>query len=470
MPRRPLSEQVILLTGATSGIGLATARTLAEAGAKLVLVARGADDCAALAAELPDALAAPADVADRDALRAAAQAGIDRYGRIDTWINDAGVAIYGTVEEVPIEDQRRLFETNYWGALHGMLEAVRLHRAGNGPAKIVTVGSQLSDRAMILQGPYSASKHAVKAVTDALRMEVEREGLDLSITLVKPGSVDTPYMEHARSYLGSEGTVNPPRAYAPEVVARGIAWACENHIRDLDVGGAGWLTAKAGRVAPRLTDLGMQLLGRMLQTSEQPPRPGMRDNLETSARAGETRSNQPGPRARETSLMMQAQMHPGAALGIAGATLAVAVAATALRPRAAPRRPAGPVVTPSIRELRTSRPDLHAFEITGTVGRDDMAAMGRRMLDVFDASPGEVDMLLVFEGFEGSEALAGLSWPSVVSQIRSLGNVRRYVTAGAPPAAGAMVEAMGKVIPVKTEAFDAPGEAWASLGATRLAG
>ena len=474
---RPLSEQVVLLTGATSGIGLATARRLSEGGAKLILVARGAEDCAALAAELPQALAAPADVADAEALGAAAQAGIDRWGRIDTWINDAGVAIYGRVEEVPVEDQRRLFETNYWGALNGMLEAVRLHRAGSGPAKIVTLGSQLSDRSMIFQGPYSASKHAVKAVTDALRMEVEREGLDLSITLVKPGSVDTPYMEHARSYLDAEGTVNPPRAYAPEVVADGIAWACTHHIRDLDVGGAGWLTAKAGRIAPRLTDLGMELLGKLLQTSDQPPRPGMRDNLETSARAGETRSNQPGPRARETSLLMQAQMHPVGALAVAGGALAVAalIAGRTRRGSGAPaaaamRRATSPLVTSTIREVAAPRDDLFAFEITGTVTRDDMAAMGRRMIDVFDAAPGKVDMLLIFDRFEGSEPLAGLSWLALRSRTESLWHVHRYVTAAAPAAASAMVEAMGHVMPVKAEAFDTAAEAWRFLGVAMTRG
>jgi NADP-dependent 3-hydroxy acid dehydrogenase YdfG len=314
---RPLSRQVVLLTGATSGIGLATARRLSQAGARLILVARGEEECRALADELPDAIAAPADVADRAALAAAASAGIDRWGRIDTWINNAGVAIYGTVEQVPLAEQKRLFDTNYWGALNGMLEAVRLHRQGGAPAKIITLGSQLSDRAMIDQGPYSASKHALKGITDALRMEVEREGLELSITLIKPGSVDTPYMEHARNHLGAEGTRNPPRTYAPELVARGVSWACENHIRDLDVGGAGWLTAKAGVIAPALTDLGMALAGRFFQTSGKPPRRGMRDNLESSARAGETRSGQPGGRARETSLLMRAEMHPRAALALA---------------------------------------------------------------------------------------------------------------------------------------------------------
>lgn len=463
---RPLCEQVVLLTGATSGIGLATARKLSEEGASLILVARGVQDCEALAAQLPGALAAPADVSDAAALRSAAGAGLDRWGRIDTWINDAGVAIYGRVEDVSIEDQRNLFETNYWGTLNGMLEAIRLHRAGNGPAKIVTVGSQLSDRSMILQGPYSASKHAVKAITDALRMEVEREELDLSITLVKPASVDTPYMEHARSYLDADGTTNPPRAYAPEVVAAGIAWACTHHIRDLDVGGAGKLVGKMGQLAPGLTDLAMETLGRLMQTTDTPPRPGMRDNLTSSARAGETRSNQPGPRARETSLLMQAQMHPVGALAVAGGALAVA-AMIAGRHRAAPRRASdapAPLATPTIRELTAPRPDLFAFEITGTVTRDDMTAMGRRMIHAFDAAPGKVDMLLIFDRFEGTDALAGLSWPTLRSQAESLWHVDRYVTAGAPEAASAMVEAMGRVIPVQAEAFETPEEAWRFLG------
>jgi len=324
----PISEQVVLLTGATSGIGLACARKLSKAGARLILVARGAEDCASLAAELTNAIAAPADVADAAALKAAAQLGLDRWGQIDTWINDAGVAIYGRVEDIPIDEQRRLFETNYWGVVNGTLEAIRLHREGNGPAKIITIGSQLSDRAMIFQGPYSASKHAVKAVTDALRMEVAREGLALSITLIKPGSVDTPYMEHARSYLDSEGTVNPPIAYAPEVVADGMVWACTHPIRDLDVGGAGWLMTKAGQIAPTLTDWGMAALGRVLQTSDTPARAGMRDNLTTSARAGETRSNQPMAGPRETSLLMQAQMHPVATFAIVGVLLGLAALLT----------------------------------------------------------------------------------------------------------------------------------------------
>ena len=125
--------------------------------------------------------------------------------------------------------------------------------------------------------------------------------------------------------------------------------------------------------------------------------------------------------------------------------------------------------TPTIREVAAPRPDLYAFRITGTVSRDDMAAMGQRMVDVFETNEEKVDMLLIFERFEGTEALAGLSWPAIKSRAESLWNVARYVTAGAPASASTMVEAMGKVIPPRTEAFETEAEAWSFLGVARSA-
>ncbi len=327
----PLSDQVVLLTGATSGIGLATARRLSRRGARLVLVARDEAALGRLVQELEgwgaEALRAPADVADREAVRRAADLAVERFGRIDTWINDAGVAIYGAIAEVPWEDQRRLFETNYWGVVAGSLEAVERFAARPGPGKLVNLGSALSDRAMIYQGPYSASKHAVKGITDALRMELAADGAPVSVTLIKPGSVDTPYMEHARSVMGSEGTRNPPPAYDPDLVARAIEHACEHDVRDLDVGAGGWVVAKMGQLIPTVTDMIMEATGRWLQTSGASPRPGMRDNLDAPARAGSERSAMPGPRARRTSLLLAAQMHPAVTLAAsAAAGLALAAA------------------------------------------------------------------------------------------------------------------------------------------------
>ena len=122
------------------------------------------------------------------------------------------------------------------------------------------------------------------------------------------------------------------------------------------------------------------------------------------------------------------------------------------------------LTTSAIRELPSPRPDLFAFAITGTVTRDDMAAMGARMVEAFDATPDKVDMLLIFEGYEGAEPLAGLSWPAIRSRAESLWEVNRYVVAGAPEAAASMIEAMDKVIPVKAETFDTAQAAWDALG------
>ena len=120
--------------------------------------------------------------------------------------------------------------------------------------------------------------------------------------------------------------------------------------------------------------------------------------------------------------------------------------------------------TASIRELPGRRPRLHAFRITGTVTREDMAAMGQRMVDVFEASDQKVDMLLIFDGYEGAEGLAGLSWPAIRSRTEALWAVDRYVVAGAPDAAAQTIEAMDKVMPVQAETYDTEAEAWAALG------
>jgi NAD(P)-dependent dehydrogenase (short-subunit alcohol dehydrogenase family) len=275
-----------------------------------------------------EAIAVAADVSKPEDLRRVAETAIERFGGFDTWINDAAVAIYGTVEEVPLADQRRLFEVNYWGVVEGSLIAAK-HLKQRGGA-IINVGSILSHRALMLQGPYSASKHAVKAFTDALRMELEREGAPISVTLIKPSSIDTPYVEHARNYLDSPGVTIPPPTYDPHLVAKAILHACEHPTRDLIVGFGGWAIALMGRFLPRLTDYFMEAGGKALQTSDQPGRRARRDNLYAAREDGAEHSSLPGT-SRKTSLFLAAQMHPVATFALAaGAGLA---AAYFLRPR-----------------------------------------------------------------------------------------------------------------------------------------
>ena len=269
---KPVAEQVIVITGASSGIGLATARLAAERGTRLVLVSRDADDLGQAAGQVRamggDAATVVGDVADAATARLAAAQAVERYGRIDTWINNAGVSIYGRLEDVTVEDARRVFETNYWGVVNGSLAALPHLKQSGGV--LINVGSVASDTAMPLQGHYSASKHAVKGFTDALRMELEKENAPVSVTLVKPTAIDTPYPEHARNYMDVAPT-HPPPVYAPKVVARAVLACAERPVRDVYVGGGAKVMAAMDRWAPRVADRYKERFVFDQQRSDRPP-------------------------------------------------------------------------------------------------------------------------------------------------------------------------------------------------------
>ena len=259
---KPLEHQVVVLTGATSGIGLATARMAAERGARVVLAARSEDALADLTEEIEaaggDAAYVVADVSDREDVQDVARTAEEVYGGFDTWVNVAGAFLYGRLEDTPVEDMREQFETNVWGLLYGSLAASEQLRERGGGA-IVNVGSVVSDRAIPLQGSYSASKHAVKGFTDALRMELEAENAPVSVTLVKPTAIDTPYPEHAKNHMDEAASLPSP-VYAPETAAEAILHAAENPQRDVYVGGGAAGMGVLGTRASRLMDLVMERL------------------------------------------------------------------------------------------------------------------------------------------------------------------------------------------------------------------
>ena len=323
---QPVEKQVIVLTGATSGIGLVTARMAAERGARLVLVARNEEALRKISSELSadgaNVRFVAADVADAGALKKAADAAIDAFGGFDTWVNNAGVSVYGKLEQVPDRDSRRLFETNFWGVVNGSLIAVE-HLKNKGGA-LINIGSVLSDRAIPIQGMYCASKHAVKGFTDALRMEFEADGAPVSVTLVKPSAIDTPYKDHAKNYLGVQPE-NPPPVYAPEPVAEAILYCAENSVRDVFVGAGGKALSVLGNYAPRTTDLVMESTMIDLQKTDRPEFENPTEGLYESADASLTERGGYTGHVAESSLYTKASLHPIAA----GAAFAVGVGAAA---------------------------------------------------------------------------------------------------------------------------------------------
>ncbi len=274
---KELAQQVIVITGASSGIGLTTARMAAERGARLVLVARNGEALETIAGDLralgAEVLCVVADVGHEDEVRAVARQAIERFGGFDTWVNNAGVSIFGRNEEVSREDQRRLFDTNFWGVVHGSLAAVE-HLKKNGGA-LINIGSELSDTSVPLQGMYAASKHAVKGFTDSLRIELMEEEAPVSVTLIKPAAIDTMFVPHAKNYMDVEPKLPPP-IYAPDLVANAILTAAQHPHRDVYVGAASKLTSSTAHHAPAVLDSLMKRLMFKQQRSDQPA--GDRDN------------------------------------------------------------------------------------------------------------------------------------------------------------------------------------------------
>jgi short-subunit dehydrogenase len=319
-----VSDQVIVITGASSGIGLATARMAAKSGAKVVAVARNEEAlreiCSQIRSQGGDAMHVAADVSNEEDLRRVAQEAISRFGGFDTWVNNAGVSAYGKIEDVPIEDARKIFETNFWGVVYGSAAAVEHLRTRGGA--LINVGSVVSDTAVPLQGFYSATKHAVKGYTDALRIELEHDKLPVSVTLIKPAAIDTPYTQHAGNYLGEKPTHAPP-VYDPNLVADAILHAAEKPTRDLLVGGSGKMMSVMGRYAPKLNDKYMEKVFYSQNFSGKPVQ-APHDGVHQHSFGGEERGDYEGM-VRRASGYTSAAMHPllagavglGAALGLA---------------------------------------------------------------------------------------------------------------------------------------------------------
>lgn len=334
MRLKPLAEQVVVVTGASSGIGLLIARGAAAAGAKVVLVSRDGETLARIRSEIEAgggvAEVAVADVGDAAAVDAAAAHAVATFGRIDSWVNDAGVAIYATLLDTPDDEHDRLFRTNYFGTVHGCRAAVR-HMRDHGGA-LITVGSIASDMPSPILGAYTASKHALKAYVESLRIELAADGVPIVVTLIKPAGMATPIGLHAANHLDGEALVPPP-AYDPQLVADAVLYCAQHVRREVVVGGLGRAQALFATHFPALFERLAPLVVPLLTTRWTPKTAS--DNLDAPGGNGLARSpNETGlPFSPYTALALR----PGlkAALGI-GAGLVIAGAILRRRARARP--------------------------------------------------------------------------------------------------------------------------------------
>ncbi|GAB4514645.1 MAG: SDR family oxidoreductase [Anaerolineae bacterium] len=277
----PLRDQVVVITGASSGIGRETAIQFGKAGAKVVIAARNHEALAQVAEILrengAEVLVVPTDVGVAEQMLHLAEATIERFGRIDTWVNNAGISLYATVEETTPDEVQQIMQTNYMGMVHGVNAALPyMKRQGSGT--LINVGSVESQVALPLQAAYAASKHAVKGYTDALRLEQLHEKTGVNIILVMPSGINTPLFNHARSKMGVKPMPIAP-AYPPELAARSIVNAAQNTQRDVYVGGSGWFFWLIKRLSPSLLDRILITNGAAfrMQTSSEPD--NERDNM-----------------------------------------------------------------------------------------------------------------------------------------------------------------------------------------------
>lgn len=272
---KPLNEQVIVITGASSGIGLATSRKAAIAGACPVLVCRSVHTIGEIAEEIVShggqSLAMECDVSVRADIEQVATQVIAKFGRIDTWINNAGIGIYGRLDEVTDDDARRVFDVNYWGVVYGSLVALPYLRQNGGA--LINVGSEVSEAYVPLLGAYTASKHAVKGFTDTLRVEIEEvDQAPVSITLIQPTAVDTPFPQHARNYQTQEPKLPDPKIQA-EQVAEAILDAAVHPTRAKRVGLMATVNTLTAKLMPAVADRMVKSLAEKQHRNEAPRNP-----------------------------------------------------------------------------------------------------------------------------------------------------------------------------------------------------
>jgi NADP-dependent 3-hydroxy acid dehydrogenase YdfG len=327
--RHALRDKVVVVTGASSGVGRAIARSAGASGAKVALIARGTEGLEAAAREIDEmggkSLVLPLELADASAVDAAAERVVSSWGQIDVWVNDAMVSVFSPISAMTAAEYRRVMEVNYLGTVHGTLAALRHMRSRNSGV-IVQIGSALAYRSIPLQSAYCASKAAIRGFTDSLRCELAHEKSGIKVTMLQLPAVNTPQFGVVRNKLGKHAHPVPP-TYQPEVIAQAFLYAIEHPSRELWIG---WTTIKGilgQRIIPGLLDRYLAKMAWNAQTTTRLP-PKTRDNLERPLPGDPGAHGGFDDEAKSFSTELWLRTHPlaaatGAALCIAAGVLVV---------------------------------------------------------------------------------------------------------------------------------------------------
>src|SRR3954462_12903441 len=322
-----MARPIVVITGASAGIGRATARHFGEKGWRVALVARGGDGPEAAEREIEqaggEAMVLPTDVADEHAVDEAAERVEQDWGPIDVWVNDAMATIYCEFMQIPPEDFRRATEVTYLGAVWGTRAALKRMLPRDHGA-VVQVGSALAYRSIPLQAPYCGAKSALRGFTDSLRSELLHRKSRVHLTMVQLSAFNTPQFDWGRTCMAKQPQPLPP-IFQPEVAARGIYFAATHRRREVWVG---WPAIKAIVGTRLLPGLGDWILAREAyggQHTDEAVPPGRKDNLYEPVRGDHGAHGRFDSRAKCSSKQLWLTMHRGALL--AGAGLALAGAA-----------------------------------------------------------------------------------------------------------------------------------------------
>ena len=275
------AQRVVVITGASAGVGRAAVHAFAREGARIGLIARSRPALETVAREViergGEALVLPCDVADAGGLEAAAAAVEDRFGPIDVWVNDAMASVFSPIKEMTAEEFKRVTEVTYLGFVYGSLAALK-RMLPRDRGVIVQVGSALAYRGIPLQAAYCAAKHAIQGFCDSLRCELLHDGSNVRVTMIQMPALNTPQFRWVKSRLAHKAQPVPP-IFQPEVAADAILYASHHPRREFIVGWPSFKAIYGNKIAPGFADHFLARMGYDAQQHDGPEDPNRANNL-----------------------------------------------------------------------------------------------------------------------------------------------------------------------------------------------